>query len=251
MAKLSFKSQQALEDAFEMRGGYVLNFSSNTFAGFMADLDVEIYDERYRRKGSSKANCLRGFFELEPAPKVARVVRKLGQHRKELAETHGQVIPSRLDQRVADAIAELESSPSSSTEGIEQFQADATLEEIVAAIRREIEAGKHVMALDRLHTYCMKRFAFLLSRHGLTCGTSEPLHSRIGKYAKAIAAQSGHHDMTLQIVRNGFGIFEKFNDVRNNRSPAHDNELIEPSEAQFIFEFVCAYLRFVKRLEGE
>jgi hypothetical protein len=57
--------------------------------------------------------------------------------------------------------------------------------------------------------------------------------------------------MTKQIVRNGIGIFEKFNDVRNNKSFAHDNEVIASSEARFIFEFVTVFLRYIKRIENE
>jgi hypothetical protein len=251
MAKLTSKSWRVLEDAFEMHKGSVLTFTNREFANFMGDFDVDIYDNLYSRNGTSKANRLRAFLEMASEPLAARTIRKLWQYRLDINAKFGISNDVLLEKSVEDIIDAFEGISGSSIDGIDNFAEDPGLEEIVGSIRRDIEAGKHVMALDRLHTYCMKRFAFLLDRRGIDCTSTEPLHSRVGKYAKAIAAEAGHHEMTAQIVRNGFGIFEKFNDVRNNKSPAHDNDLIGASEAKFIFEFVCAYLRFVKRLEGE
>jgi Abortive infection C-terminus len=45
------------------------------------------------------------------------------------------------------------------------------------------------------------------------------------------------------------GVFDKFNHVRNNQSLAHDNELLDPAEARFIYDSVTAILRFVKSIE--
>jgi hypothetical protein len=42
-------------------------------------------------------------------------------------------------------------------DAIDKFAGDETLEELVAAIDRDIAANKPAAALDRLHTYCMKK----------------------------------------------------------------------------------------------
>ena len=75
----------------------------------------------------------------------------------------------------------------------------------MASIERDIRANRPAAALDRLHTYCMKKF--------------------------------GH-------------FFDKFNHVRNNQSLAHDNELLDPAEAWFIYDSITAILRFVKTIEA-
>lgn len=107
-------------------------------------------------------------------------------------------------------------------------------------------------ALDRLHTYCMKRFAHLLEkRTGAPCDKSEPLHSRVGKYVRVLSAERDLRDVSAQAVKSAFGVFEKFNHVRNNQSLAHDNEIVDDAEARFIFETITAFLRFMKRLDGE
>jgi hypothetical protein len=134
------------------------------------------------------------------------------------------------------------------TDAIDRFE-DETLDELVAAIERDIGANKPVAALDRLHTYCMKKFAHLLDERGIVWEKAEPLHSRVGKYVKAVHQQRNLKDVTSQIIKSSIAVFEKFNHVRNNQSLAHDNQLLDPAESRFIYDGVTAFLRFVRSLE--
>jgi hypothetical protein len=54
------------------------------------------------------------------------------------------------------------------TDAIERFRQDETLEELISAIERDIGANKPAAALDRLHTYCMKKFSHLLDERGIS-----------------------------------------------------------------------------------
>jgi hypothetical protein len=51
------------------------------------------------------------------------------------------------------------------TDAVDRFTRDITLDELVSSIKRDIAANKPVAALDRLHTYCMKKFGHLLDAH--------------------------------------------------------------------------------------
>src|SRR5690606_11643680 len=124
-------------------------------------------------------------------------------------------------------------------------------EELVSSIEREIQANKPVAALDRLHTYCMKKFGHLLDERGIEWDRSEPLHSRVGRYVKALKAERDLREMSEQIIKNAIAVAEKFNHVRNNKTLAHDNELIDPAEARFIFDSVNALLRFIKAADSQ
>jgi hypothetical protein len=135
------------------------------------------------------------------------------------------------------------------TDALERFVQDETLQELIAAIERDIAADKPAVALDRLHTYCAKKFGHLLDQRNIPWDRDEPLHSRVGKYVKAVHAEKPLQDMTLQILKNSIGVFDKFNQVRNNQSLAHDNELLQKAEARFIFDSVSAVLRFVKNVD--
>ena len=135
------------------------------------------------------------------------------------------------------------------TDALERFKVDYSLEELISAIERDILADKAPAALDRLHTYCMKKFAHLLEERGLGCDRTEALHARVGKYVKAIESERDLREMSRRIIKSAISVFEQFNHVRNDRSLAHDNVLIDPVEARFIFDSVSAILRFIKSIE--
>ncbi|WP_161957938.1 abortive infection family protein [Azospirillum palustre] len=89
----------------------------------------------------------------------------------------------------------------------------------------------------------------LLEQRGIPYNRSDPLHSHVGKYVKVLQAERDLKEMTTQIIRNAIGIFDKFNHIRNNRSFAHDNDLLDQAEARFIYDSVSAFLRFIKAIE--
>lgn len=137
--------------------------------------------------------------------------------------------------------------------GIEAFEANETLQELVAAIRRDLDAGRPNAGLDRLHTYCMKRFASLVVKHGgEPCGENDALHARVGKYAKALRAERNLTEMAERIIKSSISTFEAMNDIRNNKSFAHDNDNLVPmEEAKFIYDSVTALLRFIKTVDAK
>ncbi len=65
MARLSTNEKQVLEKLFQMGGGYVLNFSDRTIGEFFHDdVGINIYNERYNYASGSKANRMRGFWQV-------------------------------------------------------------------------------------------------------------------------------------------------------------------------------------------
>jgi hypothetical protein len=65
MANLSIINRQVLEKLFGMGSGYVLNFSDKTIREyFRDDLGIDIYDEKYNYASGSKANRMRGFWQV-------------------------------------------------------------------------------------------------------------------------------------------------------------------------------------------
>jgi hypothetical protein len=114
----------------------------------------------------------------------------------------------------------------------------------------QVRGNEDGAALDRLHTYCMKKFGHLLDSHGVTWDRAEPLHSRLGKYVKALGGTHPLRDASRQIIKNAITVFDKFNHVRNNDSLAHDNDLPDHAEARFLFDSIAAILRFIKSVEA-
>lgn len=75
---ISAMDLRAVEDIFEMGGGYVLDFSNRTFAEFFADLGIDL-DQEYPE--GSKANRLRAFLRGADASRVAQTLEALLEHR--------------------------------------------------------------------------------------------------------------------------------------------------------------------------
>lgn len=252
MVQLKHSEMRVIDDALDMNGGYVLNFSDRTFAEFFDDeFGIKIYQEKYVINGSSKAKHMRAFIVTEDEFTVARVLRRFWEHRESIASYLLGDNADRIKSRFFDLLTKIEGGGAiPRTDAIERFSRDETLEELVAAIERDIAANKPAPALDRLHTYCMKKFGHLLDSHQVVWTRDEPLHSRVGKYVKALEQRHTMRDLSRQIIKNAIGVFEKFNHVRNNDSLAHDNELPDPAEARFIFDSVTAILRFVKAVEA-
>jgi len=252
MVTLKHSEMRVFDDAFEMHGGYVLNFSDRTMSEFFDDeFGISIYDEKYRFNGTSKAKHLRAFIATEDAYIVARVLRRLWDHRESIPLYQQAGNAEQVKSRFFALITKIEDGGFiPTTDVIERFTRDETLEELVDAINRDIGANKPVAALDRLHTYCQKKFGYLLEKRAVSWERSEPLHSRVGKYVKSLQQERELREMTLQSIKSAIGIFEKYNHVRNNQSLAHDNELLDQAEARFIYDTVTAFLRFVKSIEA-
>ena len=57
--------------------------------------------------------------------------------------------------------------------------------------------------------------------------------------------------MSKKILRYSINILDAFNDVRNNKSLAHDNPLLNYNEAILIFNNLTNFLNFIKKIENK
>jgi len=81
MANLNTNEKQLLEKLFQMRGGYVLNFSDRTFQEFFIDdIGIDIYDTKYNYSSGSKANRMRGFWQTTDDYLVGKSIIKLVEY---------------------------------------------------------------------------------------------------------------------------------------------------------------------------
>jgi len=88
MANIRTIDMMFLDDLFEMNGGYVLNFSNNTFAKFFAEeLNIDIDDVRYAQQGGSKGKRLRNFLQTVDKASAVKTLNALWEYR-EAARIH-------------------------------------------------------------------------------------------------------------------------------------------------------------------
>lgn len=254
MPKLKPTEISTLEEAFAtgQGSGYVLDFSDRTFATYFdEEFQMDIDCGKYKSKGTSKGKRLKEFIAMEPGDVVAPVLRSLWDRRAAIVERQGAANNRDLSDRYFRIVHKLEGDTgTASTDAIERFSNNETLDELVAAIQRDIGANRPQAALDRLHTYCMKKFSHLLTVHNTSCEQDDPLHSRAGKYVKQLEAEIQIQGISLRIMKSSISIFDEFNSIRNNKSFAHDNEIVGLHEARFIFDSISSILRFIRSIEA-
>ena len=254
MPRLKLSESNSIEEGMNTGNGagYVLDFSDRTFSAYFHDeFGIDIDHDKYRSNGNSKGKRLRTFLTMEDGGLGARVLRSLWDYRAAIVARKGQEEIPGLSERFFQVVHRLETDSSGpSADAIDRFNVNETLDELVAAIQRDISANKPQAALDRLHTYCMKKFAHLLEKRGGTCGKDDPLHSRVGKYVKYLEAEAQLQPISTRIMKSSISVFEEFNSIRNNKSLAHDNEIVGLHEARFIFDSICSVLRFTRSIEA-
>ena len=76
------------------------------------------------------------------------------------------------------------------------------------------------------------------------------MHSLFGEYVKHLR-NAGHlqSEMTARILKTSLSVLEAFNDVRNNRSLAHDNPILGYEEALLIFNHIATSIRFLRSVD--
>lgn len=249
-------SQQraVFDQIFHSGGGYVLDFSNPTMAEwFEENFDVQIFQERFQVDGASKGKTLRCFVEVAEPRLVAQVLRSLWVYRCSLdgyvdAEAKEE---ERLKAWLEQFTNELEkASTLNLDDAFKNFSRDTTLPKLRASIAADLVAEKPDVALDRVHTYCVKRFRELLASRNQAVDAKSPLHSIFGAYGKALHDEGAVSEFALPTLRVQHKLFDSLNQARNKRSFAHDNELLEVSEAQFIIDCVLASLAFIERIEA-
>lgn len=220
---------------------------------FEENFDIKIFQERFQSEGASKGKTLRGFVEVAEPRLVARVLRTLWQYRCSLsgykvADTGDE---ARLEAWLCQFTTELENASSLNLDdALKDFSDDTTLPKLRASIAADLVAEKPDVALDRMHTYCVKRFRDLLASRGRPVDVQMPLDSIYGAYAKTLREEGAVSEFALPTLSVQHKLFDGLNQARNKRSLAHDNELLEVSEAQFIIECVLASLAFIERIEA-
>jgi len=120
-----------------------------------------------------------------------------------------------------------------------------------ADVREAIEKNLPEAALDRLHMFVIKYMRTLCEQRGVEVNRDKALHSIFGEYVKRLR-DVGHLEslMTECILKSSNSVVEAFSDVRNNKSLAHDNPILNYEESLLIFNHVASSIRFIKSIEA-
>ena len=254
MSDLTFSEKQILENILEMRSGYVLDFSNRSFQEIVHDATGrDIYSEKYKDFGESKANLLRSFWAKEPNHIVSKLLFSLAHYWENImvVPLGGHVnIESKFYKGLLQVADRLKNEMSQHIAGIETDISDISFQKLKNIIVGLIEGNRPDEAIDRLHTYMVMYLRKLLNKYGITVNQNMPLHSLLGSYKnKLMQTKVIESGMTEEILKSSITILEKYNHVRNNQSLAHANDLLNYSESLLIFKVVSSTIEFIESIE--
>lgn len=248
MATLSYTEQKLLEKLFQMGGGWVLDFSNRTIPLFIADACNKDFDDpKYNDDTNSKAKRLRKFWRIESDQVVGLLIDALAQYAATLEDTDKTLVAPARD--VAKRLLNL--GTVADLDAIAPMGESRSFDALAFEARKAIDDGKPEIGLDRLHTYVISYLRKRCDHHGVQTTKADPLHSVMGKYVRVLRdATLIRSEMADRIIRSSISTLESFNTVRNDQSLAHDNEILDSDESLFIYNHVCALIRFLQRIDA-
>lgn len=255
MSDLNIREKLKLERFFEMEGGYILDFSNRTLSNFVLEtINIEMYSDNYADFGESKANRIRAIWQKESNYKVGKLIseilnywkdkkvlsyNEITQSEQNLFDECHKISQRLLDDTVVDEI-----------DVIREIPDDKDFSLLAKQIRESIDKNEPEATLDRLHTYVMKFIRQLCENHNIEINKNESLNAIFGKYIKFLIAHDKiESQMTERILKYSIHVIEAFNDIRNNKSFAHDNPILNYSESLLIFNNITNSIKFIESIE--
>lgn len=234
---------------FQSFSGVILDFTSKrkycAFIWKSCQVAVNPYEGEYAHL--SMANILDNIISGENDAKACALLQQMMKHAENL---YPSPAPAEMDllrercktalQRLQEQIANIELPVSTN------INSHILNEEIDKAVRQ----AKPTRALDRMHTLATIVLRQACTSHSIPFDKDTPLHSLCGMLGKFYAnVGTFQSDFPATVIKSATSIFEKLNYVRNNRSLAHDNTLLNPHESNFVIRIVSDLLVFIQKTE--
>lgn len=254
MADLTYIERANIEKFLGMRTGYVLDFSDRTFQEFIVEVaGLDIDNEKYHYASNSKANRLRQFIKVESNYIVGKLLSAFCDYW--LSKIHaGEISYCDNEDLYKECVKIVDRLKQESiVENIDAIQPnvdDKDFKLLAKSIRESIEKNEPEAALDRLHTFTFRYLRELCKKHQITYEKSDSLNAVFGKYVKFLT-ENKHIEsvMAEKILKYSINVIEAFNDIRNDKSFAHDNPILNYRESILIFNNISNTINFIESIE--
>jgi hypothetical protein len=255
MADLTYIERANIEKFLGMKSGYVLDFSDRTFQEFVGEaVGLDINDEKYHYSTNSKANRLRQFIKVESNYTFGKLFSAFCDYW--ISKVHTGEIDPRDDENLYNECVKIverlkQESVIEHIDAIQPNVDDSDFKLLAKSIRESIEKNEPEAALDRLHTFTFRYLRELCDKHKISYEKSDSLNAVFGKYIKFLV-ENKHIEsiMAEKILRYSINVIEAFNDIRNNKSFAHDNPILNYHESVLIFNNVSNTIKFIETIEN-
>lgn len=243
-----------------IHNGYVLDFTNATFESFVMEcIGINVYTEDYKRNvknqfglygNPSKGYILKYIFKNENPNKIFKLINELIEYceiNRHLAFSDD--FPSETSILKAKEILK---KYNSHDDVLDFSSSESRIIDLINEINKIIENGDYIFAIDRLHTLTQNILRNLCIVHGLEYKKDGNLHDLIREYFKFIKENNYIESaMSKSLLKGIASIFQKFDEVRNHNSYAHDNYVLGNAESLFIFRQVVNILKFIEDIDDE
>lgn len=256
MAGLTNKEMADFEELFEMDSGYVLDFSNTTFSQFIKEIiNIEIYGGFGYEKDCSKANKLRQIWENESDAVVGTLMDELLCYYEDFCSREEKELPERTLKKIGELRIVVNRLKRTNVSVSLPQKTEETLQTLMKDINDSLARNKPTLVLDRLHTFATKLLRQACMDNGVSVkdekGNYFPLHSLAGmlkkKYEKKEIFES---TFTLRALQNSISLFDSYNDIRNDKSYAHANDILNSVEADFVVKAMANLITFIDKVEN-
>jgi hypothetical protein len=251
MSDLTSIQRIKFERLLEMGSGYVSDFSNRTFQDFVLEqTGIDIYDQKYAGYSGSKASRLREFWKVESNYLAGKLTNALldywSSQRTEMDAQQSQLYDE--CRKIAENL--LLNTAVEHIDALKPNSDDLDFAVLTKLLREGLGRGELRESLDRLHTFVIGYVRNLCKKHAVPFDETMPLHGLFGAYVKHLKnSKLVESEMTMHILRSSIAVLDAFNKVRNEKSFAHHNQLLNYDESLLIVNNVCSTIRFIESLE--
>lgn len=130
---------------------------------------------------------------------------------------------------------------------------DSELQLLEKDIKKSLKEQHPELVLDRLHTLSVKIIRRFCEENNIAVFNEKnelyPLHSLVGMLVKKYNQRGILNNFSETALKQSISIFEKFNDIRNNSSFAHDNDILTKEDAVYVINTIVNLLNYIVYIE--
>ena len=259
MANLSFIEKQTICRLFGINNGFVFKswndkgeYNKTTTKDLIEEAcGINIFDDE-GYKDLSQQKCIQKIWDEESPQTVANLLKALSEYFCfQMGNSYWGDEDENDYQQVKRIIERLESE---TTVVLPKQTESQNLQLLLEDIETNLQNDKPELIVDRLHTFSTEFMRSICRKHNL--GTTDnqnnelPLQSLVGRLKKWYS-ENHYFDSEFSVVaiQNTINIFDKYNNIRNDHSAAHPNEMLNKAEAMYAVHIVAETLTFIDKIE--
>lgn len=264
MSDLTPREKVKLEKLFQMQDDNVMDFDDMEFAYFVGEsINIDIRDSSKYMPIFRNAGYLREIWRIESNYDVGKLIGDLLSYYMDIAywdsdddrldyEQKGEF--SRRKSRLYDDCLRIKHRLLDDKYTSLPYSNNDTLQILADDINDSLERGVPQTIIDRLHVFATKILRDACVRHEIEVCSKDGTYYSL---ANLIAMLKNHYrdnsilesEFALVAIKNNIDIFAKYNSLRNEKSFAHDNNILNSIEADFAIKTIMNTLNFIDTIE--